>query len=1393
MSSVVLASSAAPTEGGSRRGKPETQDHAARFSRNIFKLLSLLLVVCGVAVGASAQVVNVGAGSYTTALPAGNTAPQSTIYRTYSGPVATHKFWTAKNWNPLGVVTSNNGPYYMFPEPLSVQTNANGLEMGYFNGVNNNGTWFNKPFQNDLTLGVAGLNASAVNVSAFSDWTVDLNWGPMTLRIGRGMPFVYMYTNGSAPQVTFSGTPTVFANNGNVLGVSIGSSNYGLFCPSGGSWSGIGSATLTCNPPSGHNYFSLAILPSQAALNTYAGYAFSFPTNTQATYSYNQSTSQVSTTFTVTTQAMEGTNTGFLMALYPHQYSFLSGSSINTSYTYASPRGTMDVLSGTSFTTAMEYPGVLPFLPPTGNYNASSMQGFINTVAGEGNHFTDNETYGLGKQLNRMAQLLPITKTIGDTTDYNNFLSGLEGEYQTWFNAGGGKTSDLFYYDSNWGTLIGYPASYGTDTSLNDHHFHYGYWIHAAALADMFDPNFLTSSNYGGMIDLLRRDIAEDQRGDSMFPYLRYFDVYGGHSWAAGQAPFGDGGNEESSSEAVNAWVGLILYGAATGNSAVENEGIYLYTTEINSVYDYWFNDGSVKTFPSGFNRVEVANVFDAKSDTGTWFSAVPDLEHDIEFLPFTGGSLYLGRDPAYNQTNFNEIVSLDGGSFSTSSSNWPDLTEEYQAFYDPSTALNEFNSTSYVFDGETKAHEYYWLSNLQKLGEVDEAVTANTPLYAVFKNPSTGAVTHAAFNPSSTTITVNFSDGASLSVAPGTLQTDNQSFTISGGNGTTGTSGGGSGGGGTGGGGSGGGSASSVMINAGGSASGSWLADADFSGGNSASTTATIDTSLVSNPAPQAVYQTERWGAFTYTIGGLTAGGSYNVNLHFAEIYWTTTGQREFNVLINGTQVLTNFDIIAAAGAADKAIVKTFSATANASGQIVVQFTVGAADQPKVSGIDVEAVSSGGTGGGGGSTSGTLINSGGAASGSWVADEDYSGGSAASTTATIDTSLVSNPAPQAVYQTERWGASTYTIGGLTAGANYNVNLHFAEIYWTATGQREFNVIINGTQVLTNFDIIAAAGAADKAIVKTFPATANSSGQIVIQFTVGAADQPKISGIDVEPASNSASSGIGQAVSVSDNSGGGPSGAFIADALYSGGNTASTSNAIDTSLVSAPVPPQAVFQTERWGPSTYTVGGFAPNVQATVKLYFSENYWTSAGQRQFNVLINGVQVLTNFDILAAAGGQYKAIEENFTTTTSSSGQVVIQLTTGAADQPKISGFTVTGDNAQCGKMTANQELLPGQTQLSCDSRFTLSQQSDGNLVLYEGSTALWATGTNGQSTVAAIMQADGNLVTYTNAGANWASNTSNNPGDYLAIQTDGNMVIYNSAGSAIWTSNTCCH
>ncbi len=144
------------------------------------------------------------------------------------------------------------------------------------------------------------------------------------------------------------------------------------------------------------------------------------------------------------------------------------------------------------------------------------------------------------------------------------------------------------------------------------------------------------------------------------------------------------------------------------------------------------------------------------------------------------------------------------------------------------------------------------------------------------------------------------------------------------------------------------------VQINSGGPAVSPFVADKDFTGGATINHANTIDLSGVTNPAPMAVYQTARVGNFTYTVPGFTAGSSHKVRLHFAETFFATAGSRTFNVSINGTQVLSNFDIFAAAGAKNKAIIEQFTVNANASGQYVVQFTT-VVNQSLLSGIEVQ------------------------------------------------------------------------------------------------------------------------------------------------------------------------------------------------------------------------------------------------------------------------------------------------------------------------------------------------------------------------------------------------------------------------------------------------------
>jgi CubicO group peptidase (beta-lactamase class C family) len=300
------------------------------------------------------------------------------------------------------------------------------------------------------------------------------------------------------------------------------------------------------------------------------------------------------------------------------------------------------------------------------------------------------------------------------------------------------------------------------------------------------------------------------------------------------------------------------------------------------------------------------------------------------------------------------------------------------------------------------------------------------------------------------------------------------------------------------------------------------WVADQDCDNGALASTSGGITISpQVVNPAPQAVYQSAHVttstgaGTFTCTLPGFTQGKSYLVRLHFADWQASMKDLRRFNVTINGLAALTNFDVFVAAAGQSRAVIKEFTVSADSAGKIAVGFTR-VTGQAMVNGIEVVNSTL---------APPTRINAAGAAFGGFAADVGFSGGATFTSTHTIATAGVTHAAVMALYQTGRTTASTgtnttsftYTVPGFGASTTNTVRLHFAETVKTAAGQRLFHVSVNGTRVLDSFDIFAAAGGADRAIVREFRAQADGAGNYAIKFEklaspVGA---PLVSGIEV--------------------------------------------------------------------------------------------------------------------------------------------------------------------------------------------------------------------------------------------------------------------------------------
>ncbi|MET0789301.1 MAG: glycosyl hydrolase [Cellulomonas sp.] len=739
---------------------------------------------------ARAEAVAVGAGSYAEGTPTGGavptecnntpvTNPRAHVTSSFpAGAIPTNDWWTSLLWRKFDCASISEN---LMAHPLSFHAYTNGLGVSYPTTATISGTAtgvgeYHYPYAEDFRLGIAGLTADG-KVDGYSDWTVSELWtnGSSSLRttFGHGLPFVYVTKTGGSATLTGVAAPTVWSNGNAAIGYTINGHDYAAFGPTGSAWTVSGSTiSSTLN---GGTFFSVAVLPTTpsssaadrvAALNAYAPYAHNHVTGTKVSWAYDEATARMTATYAFTTTARQGSGTGTVYALYPHQRDNLSGATLS-GYSYVSPRGPMRVVVGSSqFQTVTPFNGVLPQLANSGfaagSADATQLNGFVQQVA-SGDPFAGfgEDTYWTGKAFGRISQVAQMANLTGNTTARDSLVGAMRTRLTDWLTASPGETTRSFWYNPSWGTLIGYPASYGSDTDLNDHHFHYGYYVVGAATVAEFDPAWAATSAYGGMVNTVIKDAANWDRTDTRFPFLRDFDIYAGHDWAAGHGAFGAGNNQESSSEGMNFASGLIQWGQATGSTTVRDLGIYLYTTQASAIQNYWF-DTDDEAFPAAFGHSTVGMVWGDGGAYSTWFSAEPEMIQGINLLPSTAGHLYLGYDPAYVTRNIAELERNNGGPAAV----WKDIIWEFQALADAPTALAQFRSqaTTYaVEEGESRAHTFYWLKNLSVLGTVDRSVTANTPLHAVFvKN---GVRTYQAANMSGSAITVTFSNGVTLAV----------------------------------------------------------------------------------------------------------------------------------------------------------------------------------------------------------------------------------------------------------------------------------------------------------------------------------------------------------------------------------------------------------------------------------------------------------------------------------------------------------------------------------------------------------------------------------------------------------------------------------------------------
>jgi Malectin domain len=410
----------------------------------------------------------------------------------------------------------------------------------------------------------------------------------------------------------------------------------------------------------------------------------------------------------------------------------------------------------------------------------------------------------------------------------------------------------------------------------------------------------------------------------------------------------------------------------------------------------------------------------------------------------------------------------------------------------------------------------------------------------------------------------------------------------------------------------------------------------------------------------------------FTYNVP-VPFQGNYKVTLYFVETFFSNVGRRVFNVSVEGIKVLTNLDVFGASGGVIVPLNRTYT-VAVTDGFLTLQL-LSSIDRATISAIEIEdgraqtpakrptpkpvlqpptpspptpplstvRINCGGTS--------TYIDP--LTNNVWAADVNFQNGSRY----TVCPAEIFNTSIDTVFCSERWFGGgqgingTYTIP--VVPGRYTIRLLFAELYFNTPGSRIFNVYLQSRIIRRNLDIRAVTGGRNISLSVPAIATVSSLDPNVRVTLQTVAQNAKISGIEIIPYDGSVTDtptyqptrqptraptnvyetiliNCGYNLPFTDSL----ARVFSPDQFFIGGTTASKlvpiANTVDDTL----------YQFNRVG-DTFTYEIPVPIGAFKISFLFSENEYTAAGQRLFDMTIEG-ELLTNIDIYQMAGGAFRA-------------------------------------------------------------------------------------------------------------------------------------------------------
>ncbi|KAB2610421.1 endo-1,3(4)-beta-glucanase 1-like [Pyrus ussuriensis x Pyrus communis] len=615
----------------------------------------------------------------------------------------------------------NNGDQPEYIHPYTMKSSNSSLSLAYPSFSYTSTVISTTPFQPDLTISgsktttIPDPNNDHHVVSDFNDLSVTLDFPSSNLRffLIRGSPYLTCIVSQPTP-VSISTSHTIVSSSS----ASGSNTKFIIKLGNGQTWliytssptdlTASGASSLTFNNFSGN--IRVAVMPdanpkSEAILDQFSS---SYPTSGAAVLKNSNTL----------TYKWEKTGGDLLILAHPLHLMLLSNATVLQDFKYKSIDGNLVGVVGDTW--VLNSKPIPVTWNSIGGVKIDLFPEIISALRRDVDALSSTElsaaSYFYGKLVAKAARLALIAEEVACPDVIPAIRTFLTEKIQPWLD--GTFSGNGFLHDKKWGGLVTKQGSTdkGADFGFglySDHHYHLGYFVYGISVLAKIDPAWgekYKAQAYSLLADYLNKD----KQSNPNYTRLRCFDLYKLHSWAGGVTEFADGRNQESTSEAVNAYYAAALMGKAYNDPQLEATGSLFTTLEIQAAQMWWHvrEGGENQTYEQDFakeNRV-VGVLWSTKRDSGLWFAAAEakEIRLGIQVMPISPITEVLFSDTGFPSELVNWALPALGRTGVTEA--WKGFVYALQGLYDKAGALEKIKSLTGFDDGNSLSNLLWWI-----------------------------------------------------------------------------------------------------------------------------------------------------------------------------------------------------------------------------------------------------------------------------------------------------------------------------------------------------------------------------------------------------------------------------------------------------------------------------------------------------------------------------------------------------------------------------------------------------------------------------------------------------------------------------------------------------------